>query len=1216
MELRRCGIAARLTAVIACAFLAGLLPALPAAAQYGSWTYSRNIDVLSGSLARTDAPVVAPVNFTSWLPAGKTLDLNSIRVVEYTSAARTTIVGEKPSQFDQGSGFDATSNAAGELVWLLDGSTPASATRYYKVYFDTTDAPKTAPNYTPGVTWNAGTRTVSASAYNAVLSSKYGGITKLENKLSGSPKTMWNAPDNGYPRFGSWHTINEDGQGWIDSFNGAATADYTVVAGPVRVTIISRRSSGTTFWTITRKFYAGSPAVPYFEVATQADKNAGAPGSGTVWLKRTVWTTDGAPVARTIVPPDNFGGVVTHDVVYDYGSDGGVGVASSHNFAPDSSEDYDVNGMVRQAQFDTWGESWKLSGYPVKMDYAFVLHNDTSESAALTDMTAAWNQYNNPVIPVVGGSSTVWGVVTDADTSSPVRDAVIRIAYGSGPTAIYTTAKSSATGAYVLAGVTPASVTLSARADHYQYQSQNIDTSPAGVMQHDIQLSRAPFVNLKSTTQGGSVDWILGMDQLSGGPVVPPSDDFSATGASEAGFVPTEVPLDWDVQQGTANDLYGWYRVPVTVPLNMAGSDLLLRDYRVDDVDAAYFNGTKVGQTGAFPPANDPRNGSLAAIAPAAARKYWIANNLVQFGGQNLIAMRVFDYQQAGGVTPGSPVLEQAPPSVTVSGTVSGPGGPISGATVEIEGIGSATTSGGGGYSIVHVLGDSYQVRASAFGYKPKTLTVEFPDAGNVALNITLESAGTISGTVTRGGAPMANCRVYITGPSTVTGLTDANGQYALSALFGNYTVVFNGYGAAPKTQAITVDGAETLNADLTYGVTPVYDAFPGSSLDMGKWQFANLEPIGSPGNAVPTVANGILKLEDTPGRGGIMSTASFGPIATHEVMIPRPYVGINQLMDLYGGSGGFGNFVEMANEGYFLGVAPVVRAFGTAQQLATASWAGYPFSMAVVRTYDYYDFYVDNHYWHSDVSNGLTSQDSRVYLYGFEPDGGETISFFSSLAAGTPVAPAARSIGDSRDDSAGSAVSVSGAVVTATFGDSFFIEQADRASGIRVLAFPGLPFENPPRPNPAVGDTVTVVGRTAHINKEAILQNIDFTITGQTTVPDPVTVSNTSAAVMDTPGATPQGMLVTVFGKVTGVTRDDQFNVSGIFIDDGAGLPGNGTYAGLYLPVPSAWADLGFVGPFGGEYLTATGVLTVDTSSGSPIPALRARTPDDVAWF
>jgi subtilase family serine protease len=67
----------------------------------------------------------------------KTLDLNSIRVVEFDSGG--DFIGEKNGGFDKGSDFDIVTNLSGSIYWLMDGMTPASSLRYFYLYFDSVD---------------------------------------------------------------------------------------------------------------------------------------------------------------------------------------------------------------------------------------------------------------------------------------------------------------------------------------------------------------------------------------------------------------------------------------------------------------------------------------------------------------------------------------------------------------------------------------------------------------------------------------------------------------------------------------------------------------------------------------------------------------------------------------------------------------------------------------------------------------------------------------------------------------------------------------------------------------------------------------------------------------------------------------------------------------------------------------------------------------------
>jgi hypothetical protein len=85
-----------------------------------SWNYRIRLDINSTQYSRTDWPVEWTINFTDMLPSG-TFDANSARIIEYTPAG--SVIDEIPSQFDQGDGYDASSNAVGTLVFLMNGRT-------------------------------------------------------------------------------------------------------------------------------------------------------------------------------------------------------------------------------------------------------------------------------------------------------------------------------------------------------------------------------------------------------------------------------------------------------------------------------------------------------------------------------------------------------------------------------------------------------------------------------------------------------------------------------------------------------------------------------------------------------------------------------------------------------------------------------------------------------------------------------------------------------------------------------------------------------------------------------------------------------------------------------------------------------------------------------------------------------------------------------------
>lgn len=102
------------------------------------WSYRIPITVAKSTVMK-DAIAIAYMNFNSILASlgitGKTIDLNSIRMLEFDSAGNFT--GEKKARFDKDKGFDLAANPSGRLLWLMDGTTPVNSARYFYLYFDT-----------------------------------------------------------------------------------------------------------------------------------------------------------------------------------------------------------------------------------------------------------------------------------------------------------------------------------------------------------------------------------------------------------------------------------------------------------------------------------------------------------------------------------------------------------------------------------------------------------------------------------------------------------------------------------------------------------------------------------------------------------------------------------------------------------------------------------------------------------------------------------------------------------------------------------------------------------------------------------------------------------------------------------------------------------------------------------------------------------------------
>nr|WP_254546452.1 glycoside hydrolase family 97 catalytic domain-containing protein [Halomarina sp. BND7] len=110
-----------------------------------------------------------------------------------------------------------------------------------------------------------------------------------------------------------------------------------------------------------------------------------------------------------------------------------------------------------------------------------------------------------------------------------------------------------------------------------------------------------------------------------------------------------ELPASWeDHSEYTEDQVFGWYRKTITVPNSWEDyeEDLLLPVGKIDDVDRTFVNGEAVGQSGSFP----DDGFSTAWQVP---REYSVPAEIVNYGGENVIAIRVYDEFGGGGLYAG-----------------------------------------------------------------------------------------------------------------------------------------------------------------------------------------------------------------------------------------------------------------------------------------------------------------------------------------------------------------------------------------------------------------------------------------------------------------------------------------------------------------------------------------------------------------------------------
>jgi len=109
----------------------------------------------------------------------------------------------------------------------------------------------------------------------------------------------------------------------------------------------------------------------------------------------------------------------------------------------------------------------------------------------------------------------------------------------------------------------------------------------------------------------------------------------------------------WETQGHPGYDGYAWYRLRLTVPstwqehaeFHEKGA-LAVSLGRIDDVDETWFNGTKIGGTGIVSDHYQSRWQAL--------RRYVLPAELIRWGSENVLAVRVYDGSRAGGMYSGA----------------------------------------------------------------------------------------------------------------------------------------------------------------------------------------------------------------------------------------------------------------------------------------------------------------------------------------------------------------------------------------------------------------------------------------------------------------------------------------------------------------------------------------------------------------------------------
>lgn len=123
--------------------------------------------------------------------------------------------------------------------------------------------------------------------------------------------------------------------------------------------------------------------------------------------------------------------------------------------------------------------------------------------------------------------------------------------------------------------------------------------------------------------------------------------EWSKENLDDAEWDDIVVPSTWEAQGFSEYDGFAWYRKTFTLPATFKSSDMLLLLGKIDDMDEVFVNGKLIGGTGRIERkwgGNDEYNKF---------RTYSVPDGLLKPGQKNVVAVRVYDQGQGGGIYDG-----------------------------------------------------------------------------------------------------------------------------------------------------------------------------------------------------------------------------------------------------------------------------------------------------------------------------------------------------------------------------------------------------------------------------------------------------------------------------------------------------------------------------------------------------------------------------------
>ena len=128
------------------------------------------------------------------------------------------------------------------------------------------------------------------------------------------------------------------------------------------------------------------------------------------------------------------------------------------------------------------------------------------------------------------------------------------------------------------------------------------------------------------------------------------SEKWKEMDYDDSGWDEFFVPMQWDIQGLKHYDGYGWYRTHFNIDSKFKGKRLVLLLGKIDDFDETYLNGQFLGATGYMN--KNPRWNDYGDEYDTY-RAYRFDSDDLFFDRENVIAVRVYDGRQIGGIYKG-----------------------------------------------------------------------------------------------------------------------------------------------------------------------------------------------------------------------------------------------------------------------------------------------------------------------------------------------------------------------------------------------------------------------------------------------------------------------------------------------------------------------------------------------------------------------------------